>query len=463
MFARKLFYFAIFTAILSLNLAAQNKLPRLLVAKDGRYLQDETGKPFFWLADTAWELFLKLNKEEAELYFDDRKSKGFNLIQITALSENDFHTIDAVNHYGHSPLVDGDPLRPDTIPGENNDYWDFVDTIMKLAESKGLYVGLLPTWGEYVTTEYRDGNVNSIFNAKNAFVYGKYIGNRYKDFTNIVWILGGDRSACTDEAKAVWRSLARGLAVGITGAEDYSKMLMTFHPVGKRHSTDDFPNEEWVDFNAIQSGHGDHILNWKMIQADYSTYSNKPVIDLESSYPFLSKESNSVVTNDFHARRAAYWSVFSGSFGHTYGHHGIWNFVENSDNKNINWKKAINAKSSSQVGYLKELIEAFSFSTRFPDQSIIASNPGLGIDHIAATRGEKFALVYTPINRPFVILMGKLEGRKVKARWFNPRDNNYQSIGILKNKGTLTFLPPTAGNPEYGNDWVLVLESYKQK
>jgi len=455
----KCFIFTIFSITLTFNLYAQNKLPCLTISENKRYLCTEAGDPFFWLADTGWEIFLKLSKEDAEVYFDNRRSKGFNVIQATILSENDFHTIEAQNYYGHKPLIDGNPLKPDTIPGDNNDYWDHVDKMIMLAESKGLYVGLLPTWGEYVTTEFRDGIVNSIFNAENAFLYGKYLGSRYKEFTNIVWILGGDRSACTNEAKAVWRSLACGLAIGLTGNEDYSQMLMTFHPVGKRHSTDDFPDEEWIDFNAIQSGHGDNILNWKMIEADYSNFPNKPIIDLESSYPFLSQQKKDAMTNDFYARRAAYWSVFSGSFGHTYGHNGIWNFTENSEVSNIIWKNAIHAASSTQVGYLKKLIESFPFFDRIPDQSIVASNPGFDADHIVATRGKDFALVYTPINRPFVIHMRKIEGEEINARWFNPRENNFQSIGIFRNNQPITFFPPGYKNPEYGNDWVLVIEN----
>ncbi|MCG6186187.1 glycoside hydrolase family 140 protein [Maribellus maritimus] len=440
------------------NLFAQNKLQKLKVADNNRYLCYDDGTPFFWLADTAWEIFLKLNTEEASLYFEDRSSKGFNVIQCTILSENDFHTIDATNQYGQKPLINGDPEKPDTIPGKNNDYWDYIDKTIKLAESKGLYIGLLPTWGEYVTTEFRDGIVNSIFDVDNAFIYGKFVGERYKNYTNIIWILGGDRSACTKEAKAIWRSLAKGLATGLTGSEDYSKMLMTFHPVGKRHSTDDFPGEKWIDFNAIQSGHGTNILNWKMIQNDYNNYKNTPVIDLESSYPFLGENNNKEKT-DFYARRAAYWSVFSGSFGHTYGHHGIWNFVKENENKNIIWKNAIQAVSSTQMGYLKNLIKSFPFFERIPDQNMIASNPGLDTDHIAATRGNNYALIYIPTGRPVAIRMGHIKGESVKAKWFNPGNNKYSQTETKPNSGLITFIPPNSPSSQQETDWVLILES----
>ena len=441
------------------NISAQNKLPRIKVSENKRFLCLEDGKPFFWLGDTAWELFLKLTPEESELYFSDRKSKGFNLIQITILSENDHHTIDATNHMGFSPLLNQNPATPDVKPGENNDYWDHVDRVIKLAESKGLYIGLLPTWSEYVTTEYRDGVVNSIFNVNNAFVYGKFVGERYKNFTNIIWILGGDRSASSDDAKNVWRAMARGLATGITGHEDYSQMLMTYHPVGQQHSTDDFPNEPWIDFNAIQSGHGSMVLNWEMVQEDYKAYNEKPIIDLESCYPFIATCGQKVNSDDYAARRAAYWSVFSGSFGHTYGHHGIWNFVTKSENPNIIWKNAINAVSSTQMGYLKELMESFPFFERIPDQSIISSNPDFEVDHIAATRGENYVLIYLPNCRPVVVQMGKIKGQHVNCKWFNPRNNKYQEIGTIENNGLKTFTPPKLGKTEEPEDWVLVLET----
>src|SRR5690606_2233883 len=79
--------------VFSVAVAAQGQSSgphgRLTVAPDGHYLQYEDGTPFFWLGDTAWELFHRLTREEIMQYFDNRKEKGFNVIQAVVLAEMD--------------------------------------------------------------------------------------------------------------------------------------------------------------------------------------------------------------------------------------------------------------------------------------------------------------------------------------------------------------------------------------
>ncbi|MGK0186032.1 MAG: hypothetical protein ACI9R3_001815 [Verrucomicrobiales bacterium] len=53
------------------------ELPRLKVSGDQRYLQMAEGKPFFWLGDTVWELFHRLDRKEADLYLEVRSKNPF--------------------------------------------------------------------------------------------------------------------------------------------------------------------------------------------------------------------------------------------------------------------------------------------------------------------------------------------------------------------------------------------------
>jgi hypothetical protein len=117
--------------------------PRIRVSDNHHFLVRENGRPFFYLGDTAWELFRRLNREEAELYLKDRAAKGFTVIQAVALAELDGHS--DPNPYGHLPLVDLDPTRPDVKEGPENDYWDHVDFIVNKANELGLTIGFLPT------------------------------------------------------------------------------------------------------------------------------------------------------------------------------------------------------------------------------------------------------------------------------------------------------------------------------
>ncbi|MBQ1958673.1 MAG: DUF4038 domain-containing protein, partial [Alistipes sp.] len=134
-------------AIFSLCCASAQNLGKLEVSENGHFLQYADGSPFFYLGDTAWELFHRLNREQADTYLHDRAEKGYNVIQAVALAELD--GVDVDNAYGHKPLVNRNPAKPATVEGEQNDYWDHVDYIVSKANSLGMYIGLLPTWGRY--------------------------------------------------------------------------------------------------------------------------------------------------------------------------------------------------------------------------------------------------------------------------------------------------------------------------
>jgi hypothetical protein len=97
---------------------------------------------------------------------------------------------------------------------------------------KDLYIGLLPTWGDKVTLLWGTGPV--IFNSENAYKYGLWMGLRYAKYSNIIWILGGDRPPVNDSSdwRPIWRSMAKGILEGTK-----NKALITYHPWGGDMST----------------------------------------------------------------------------------------------------------------------------------------------------------------------------------------------------------------------------------
>ena len=146
----------------------------------------EDGSPFFYLADTAWELFHRLTKEEARLYIGERSRQGFNVIQAVALSE--FDGLRTPNAYGRCPLLESDgeydPAKPD-LDGEYS-YWDHVDYIINTAAQYGIYIALLPTWGDKFNIKWGKGP--EIFDEQNAYAYGSFIAKRYCGFDNKTFI-----------------------------------------------------------------------------------------------------------------------------------------------------------------------------------------------------------------------------------------------------------------------------------
>ncbi|WP_426754677.1 DUF4038 domain-containing protein [Myxococcus sp. Y35] len=434
--------------------ALASPLPKLRVSSNGRFLVKEDGTPFFWLGDTAWQLLTYLNRSEAVTYLQNRADRGFNVIQAVGVGP-----LAGVgpNAHGDKPFLNDNFATPAVTLGNdpNNatqyDYWDHVDFIINEAESRGIYTALLPAWGTYVP---------GYLTAANAQAYGQFLGNRYAS-KPIIWVLGGDVSPVGYEH--IWRALARGIAIGVSGTEDYSKVLMTFHPKGAHQSTLWFHEEPWLDFNMQQNGHCTNTAVYDRIATDYARPPAKPVLDAEPLYeqfPICFNTANGF-SNDYEVRKFAYWSVFAGAFGHTYGHNAVWQmyapgrppqFSPQSD-----WHQAILHPGAAQMQYLRRLIESRPGLVRTPDQALLASSVGSGTNRIQATRASDggYAFIYSASGQPFTVNMSRLSGGTVRATWYNPRNGATQVVGTYANTGTRQFTPPGSGA---GNDWVLALD-----
>jgi hypothetical protein len=454
--------FAIIACLCGATAAAVTPaLPRLRVSDNHRFLVTEDGKPFFWLGDTAWELFHRLNREEAVVYLQNRAEKGFTVIQAVALAELD--GLNSPNAYGHRPFVDNDPTKPDVKDGPDNDYWDQVDFIVNEANKRGLYIGFLPTWGD--KWNRGKGAGPEIFTPENAERYGEWLGRRYRD-AGIVWILGGDRKVETDQQREIIRALARGLRAGDGGSH-----LITFHPRCGSGSADVFHEEAWLDLNLRQNGHGAEFNpRYATTRTDYDRMPVKPVLDGEPLYEdhpisFRADEYGHSTATDI--RRPLYWDLFGGACGHTYGHHSVWQ-MWTPDRTPVNhplmpWRDALDQPGATQMQYAKKLLLSRPYLTRIPDDSVIVDAevktavPGAGRYHFAATRDSEgsYAMIYVPVGRAFKVRMSVITGPNVKAWWFNPRDGTARVIGEFPNTGEREFISPDRNEDR---DWVLVLD-----
>jgi len=426
---------------------------QLRVSPNKRFLVKENGEPFFWLGDTAWELFHRLNREEADLYLKNRLDKKFTVIQAVVLAE--FDGLHTPNAYGEIPLENDDPTKP------REAYFKHVDYIVDKAAEMGLYIGMLPTWGDKIFKSSW-GTGPEIFNADNAKIYGRWIGNRYKNKKNIVWIMGGDRNPRNESDIAIWRSMAAGILEGVGGPD---KAIMTFHPQPNNledgGSSKWFHNDAWLDFNMFQTGHCRENNIWDRIQVAYNRQPIKPVLDGETLYedhPVCFNVKDLGTSSAYDIRKHAYIDMFSGAFGHTYGCHDIWQF--NSPNRepvngpHYEWHVAMDLPGASQMKYLRYLIESRPMLDRVPDQTIITDAMGAN-DHIQATRGKDYLFIYSSQGKPITVNMGKISGNKVIAYWYNPKNGEAKEAGSFENKGQHVFTPPTTG---YGIDWVLVID-----
>lgn len=426
----------------------------LRVAPNGRTLQSADGWPFFYLGDTAWELFHRLNRDEANRYLEDRARKGFNVIQAVALAEIDGLTVP--NAYGDLPLIDRDPARP------NEAYFQHVDFIVARAQALGLHLGFLPTWGKYWKTS--DQN---IFTPENARAYGRFLGERYRD-RPIIWILGGDQNVVTREERATIEAMAAGLREG-----DGGRHLITFHPRGPGQSSRQVHDAPWLDFHMSQSSHAarDHDTGL-YAERDLALTPRRPTLDGEPRYEgipvgfYLRDHDRLDRFDDDDVRQAAWWSVMAGACGHTYGNNNIWQMWQPGRTPaiqaNIPWFEALDHPGARQMGLMRRFLEAQQFATLIPDQSIIVDGPTRGPAKIRALRATDHSrvLVYTPRGEPFTLDQSIVRAGFVRQSWFDPRygvSQEFRLSGREWDQQTFqTYTPPTSGR---GQDWILVLEA----
>ena len=435
------------------------KLPwengKLTITANGRYLQHENGTPFFWLGETGWLLPERLNQDEAEFYLSECAKRGYNVVQVQTMDK-----VGTRNAYGQ-------PATPEGFNFKNIDkkgvygYWDHMDFIIRTAEKKGIYVGMVCIWGGPVAKGDMD--------VTQAKAYGKFLAERYKDYPNIIWFIGGDIRG--DVKTEVWEALATSIR---TVDKNH---LMTYHPRGRTCSSAWFHNAEWLDFNMFQSGHrrygqrkgdGDYPIeenteedNWRFVEKALAKTPVKPVIDGEPSYediPHGLHEKYEARWSAADVRRYAYWSVFAGAFGHTYGHNSIMQFykpgVTGSFFPSRYWYDCLHDPGFNQMKFLKELILKFPFAERIPDQSVIAGVNGERYDRAIATRGSDYLLVYNYSGRPMKIDLSKISGEKKNCWWFNPANGQYDFIGTFEGKLVQQFQADVAY--AVGNDRVLV-------
>jgi hypothetical protein len=456
-------------------------LPKLRVSASRRHLETEDGRPFFWLADTAWTLPNNLQREDAARYLLNRRDKGFNVIQIVALDpETDPEMRSA---YGERALIDDDPLRP------NEKFFSYLDEIFDLAQEHGLYIALMPAWGQLITGDDWASRTHPVLITEtNALAYGEWIGTRYRSRTNLIWLLGGDRHPVhlDRDYLGVWRAMAEGIGRGVTGqplkwnvpAAAWRELLMTYHP----SIADDPPvfssshwlhDDAWLSFNMLQSGHREHVRNYDQIYHDYNRLPTKPVLDGEPNYEDwrFHNADGPQIHSAWNVRKRAYWSLFAGACGHTYGHASVWPMVDEkrrNDSTPLTWREALDRPASQQMLYVRRLVESRPFFDSVPDQMMTTiMNNFLDIRvQVRRAIGGEFAFAYLTCGGVALIRnLDHLCGPQINVWWFSPRDGKiYDGTGQVTSKpfqslpaaGQHTFTAPSQG-PDH--DWVLVLDS----
>lgn len=450
-----------------------NELSRLRVSNNKRFLVKEDGTPFVWIGDTLWDWY-KLTPGQLDEYLDVRASQGFTVIQTQIAAYG------KANYCGHWCF--GGRMHKD-ITQPQEEWFKYGNLWLDKIEKHGMYaaVGLswiINHWGRYD----KAGDPTKRFSEENFYNYGKWVGHRFKDCDHIVW-LGLNESTYLTAPENKIKAVCRGIRDGDTGNK-----LLTLHPLAGSHTSDMFG--DILDFNSWQTarflapanlpylhsipGVDDKISGanvkgaftvWEAIADDYNRTPAKPVIDLEAWYEgslddMPVGQTNTMATA-WHCRRRAYFVIFAGSFGHTYGAGGLACGIRGES-----WKKGLHLSGGEDMGHIARFLSSPDrpFLKLIPDQDLITAGQSRSYDsHKQAARASdgSYAYVYSADGSNFSVDLSKLSG-EIRAQWFDPRQGVYQTITDDPNRTeNQAFNPP--GKPQAGNDWVLVLSTLESK
>ena len=484
----------------SVTMASDDLSKPIKSSSDGHFLLQSDGQPFFWLGDTALEIFTDLTLEEATAYFESRAAKGFNVVMAVATGLAEVRDINGPNRYGEKPFLNDDVTSP------NERYWKNVDRVIKSAAEKGIRIALLPTWGQATVTR---GGEHVPFNEDTATAYGKWIANRYRN-SGITWVMGGDTNPIWLSASSTrklpgerhledYTAIYDAMALAIVSVLGESAFI-TYYPAccswpgtAQPRSSLYLGHKTWLGMNMIQSSHfndptyfnnkAGFIFGWRgpfnyePVREEYDSYPTRPILDGEPAAEDIPIDTGALCLDpreyesaprytDYDIRLRAYHSVFSGAAGAEYTNNNYsWYFYDPSRHSpsicgtRSPWSVALNSVGADQMHHLKDLMLSRPYLTRIPDQSIVKSDAGEGAVHISATRAKsgEYMMVYLPTGQSIAIDMNGLTGPYATAWWYDPRTGEANAVrGTFPTNRITTFVPPTSGTE---NDWILVVDN----
>lgn len=448
----------------------------LKVSANNRYLIDQNEKPLLIIGDSPQSMIGNLSQAETKAFIANRKSFGINTLWINLLCN------DATFCKADGATFDG--IEPFTTPGDlstpNPVYFGRADDMIRLAEACGMTVLLDPIETSGWLKSLKANGVSK------AFAYGQYLGTRYKEFPNIVWMHGNDFQSWQNP---VDDALVQAVASGIR-----SKDPNHIHTVELNFLTSgSLDDPTWAPLVELDAAYT-YFPTYVQVLNEYNRPKFKPVLMVEANYEFEhNPDTDGGSTQNL--RRQGYWTMLSGAAGYVYG-------STHTCRLEKGWESKLDTPGVFELSYLKDLFLQRRWFDLIPDQTHIVVTDGYDsfaeyIGRLTAyfgNRSERSAIVwrlfgyfkrftgfgsietngyatsartsdgslviaYLPTIRTVKVDMSKLAGRAT-ARWFDPTNGTYIVIdgSPFPNAGIRRFTPPHSNRAGDG-DWVLVLEA----
>ncbi len=422
----------------------------LKTSGNGRYLVDQKGVPFLIAGESPQALMVNLSESEAEVFFANRQSHRFNAVWINLLcrpgtgGRADGSTFDGLH-----------PFRtPDDLSTPNEAYFARCDRMIELAAKHGLLVILDPC----ETIDHLKMMVSN--GPEKCRAFGRYLGDRYKRFDNLLWMHGNDFSGWK---QAESDAAVRAVALGIRDRDD--RHLHTIE-LGPRISGS-LDDPAWAPIIGLCASYT-YFPTYAQVLKDYNRARGMPVFMVESDYEFERDSTPAIL------RRIEYWSNLSGAAGQLYGNGFTWPFKSG-------WKEKLDTPGAIQMAYVQAFFEPRAWYDLVPDQKHTVLVAGYGTfdstttdgncfvmtsDYVTAARTPDGTLVmaYLPSRRTITVDLSTLSGAAT-ARWYDPSRGTYANAAeqlTVPNSGKHAFTPP-GNNADGDGDWVLVLETAPPK
>jgi hypothetical protein len=451
---------------------------KVRIEPGSRFFVYGDGTPVLLLAEQFWDFNVSSwitvadSRRNINRYLDDRKSKGFNVVQMRFLRPS-------------RPNEGGYPFPGNTKnPGNgrfdnlNVSYFHYLDRRFETCFAEGFVVAGHPEWigadlkisladaqklERYILARY--GAYNLIFSLS-----GEFDKNFHKQHRNKPWVSGrwnnGDSFDIETDPEP-WRKLGRYL-----NEHNPYQMPISVHPGWHNpvisSSGDYLQDQAWFDHSWIQTYKAVYAVPSEVRQ-DYQRTPVKPIFFAEGIRE--GDQTKKAGLGVYGNRWEAWQSYLNGAAVHTYRHFGVYMDKWHKRGNVGPWPENLDAPGSTQAGLAAEFLRGLEWWNLAPAREHVRVNGSVPDYPDASTQAEldkavtmagepgEVYVLYVPMNSSGkTIEIRNLKNKPYHARWFNPRSGAFHEINDGKPVNKQRHDIWTVPNRPDDRDWVLLLQ-----
>ena len=392
-------------------------------------LVDSSDEPFLIAGDAAWSLIAQLDAKEIEHYLDVRRQQGFNTLIVNLVEA----------YFADDPPRTTDGLEPFLSPGDwttpNPDYFDRAAAILQQAADRGFLVLLFPA---YLGFEGGDEGFYREMEEQGPEAmqqYGAWIGRRFRDQSNIVWVNGGDF-----EPPPAGLELVQAVADGIHAEDPVHLHTAHYGPESGGSDLD-------VDFLDL-----DTTYSWFSVGGLATAHylrGGPPRFVIESTY-----EGDNIGASSQRIRAQGYEAMLTGGLGYVFGNTVVWHFPDD-------WDRSLETPGASGMSHLFGLFREIGWNDLVPDvdHQVLVEGPGQvgDWDYAPTAMSEHSIVIYNPNGSELTVALGA--DRAATFRWFDPTDGSFtEPQAVVPDTSDLVTFEAPGDNAASDQDWVLLID-----